>query len=148
MLAFKRTMYEKERNTLAQLRAERLSVELRRDSTERQFLERDAAFRQKAAEGGVGITEVTALSYQRESADGLIAALQEEMDRLEVEIEKQLVIVVALDKEVKSLEKLREKQWEEYQAETIREENERILEMVSSRFAAEQKENAESRQDD
>ena len=64
------------------------------------------------------------------------------------EIEKQLVIVVALDKEVKSLEKLREKQWEEYQAETIREENERILEMVSSRFAAEQKENAESRQDD
>ncbi|MGD9560559.1 MAG: flagellar export protein FliJ [Oscillospiraceae bacterium] len=140
MLSFKRTMYEKERNTLAQLRAERLSVEQRRDNTERQMLEKHAAFRQKAATEGVRIDEVTSMSFHRESADHLITLLEMEMARLDVEIEKQLEIVMALDKEVKSLEKLREKQWEEYTAESIREENERILEIVSGRFVQTQSE--------
>lgn len=140
MLAFKTTMYEKERNTLAQMRAERLTVFTRRQNTERQALERDAAFREKAAAEGVRLAEVTAVNYQRESADRLCELLDAELLRMDEAIEAQLQVVIALDKEVQSLEKLREKQWEEYQAEAAREEQERILELVSRKFSDEQAE--------
>ncbi|MDL2327166.1 hypothetical protein LJC64_00690 [Ruminococcaceae bacterium OttesenSCG-928-A11] len=135
-------MYEKERNTLAQLRAERLVLYSRRENTERQMLAADAAFREKAATEGVRIEAVTAQAYKRESADALCKSLDIDIARKDVEIEAQLQVVVALDKEVKSLEKLRETQWEEYLAEAAREENERILEIVSNKFAGEQAEAA------
>ena len=144
MLGFKRSMYEKERNTLALMRAERAALQARRDATERQMLAMDAEFRQKAATEGVRIDEVTALSYHRTNSDRLIEQLEGEIARMDVAIEKQLLVVIELDKEVKSLEKLRERQWEEYQAEAVREERERILEIVSGRFAQLQREAEEA----
>ncbi len=144
MLGFKRSMYEKERNTLALLRAERAALQARRDDTERQMLAMDAEFRQKAAAEGVRIDEVTALSYHRTNSDRLIEQLEGEIARMDAAIEKQLLVVIELDKEVKSLEKLRERQWEEYQAEAAREERERILEIVSGRFAELQREAEET----
>ncbi|MDL2293595.1 hypothetical protein LJC60_03080 [Ruminococcaceae bacterium OttesenSCG-928-D13] len=142
MLGFKRTLYEKERNTLAQLRAERLVLFTRRENTEHQMLASDAAFRDKAATEGVRFAEVAAQAYKRESADALCKSLDLDIANKDVEIEAQLQVVIALDKEVKSLEKLRESQWDEYVAELAREENERILEIVSNKFASEQAEAA------
>ena len=140
MLAFKETMYEKERNYLAQLRAERLVVFNRREGTERQMLADDAAFRRKAAEDGVKMADVTAQNFKRRSAMMLCELLDEELVQMDEAIEKQLQIVIVLDKEVKSLEKLREKQWEEYLADAAREESERILELVSGRYVEDQAE--------
>lgn len=139
MLGFKQTLYEKERNTLAQLRAERLALEMRRDAAQAQMMQMDADFRQKAATDGVRIDEVRQLSFHRDNADKLIKQFDQDLARMDVEIEKQLQVVIALDKEVKSLEKLRESQWEEYQRKAAKEENDRILEIVSSRFAENQK---------
>ncbi|MDL2219607.1 flagellar FliJ family protein [Ruminococcaceae bacterium OttesenSCG-928-O06] len=144
MLAFKRTMYEKERNTLAQLRAERYALQSRRDETERQMLQRQAEFQQKAAAGAVGIEEVKKTSFYRENAHNLILQLEGETAQKDIEIERQMQVVIELDKEVKSLEKLRERQWEEYQADSMREENERILEIVSGRFVEKQREGDEA----
>lgn len=146
ILGFKQTLYEKERNMLAQLRNERLMLETRRDDTLNQFLRMDASFREKAANGGVRIDEVTSLSFHRDNADRLVKQLDEEIAAKDVEIEAQLKIVIELDKEVKSLEKLREKQWEEYVADTMREENERIMEMVSGRYVDNQREIVEAEQ--
>ena len=143
ILNFRKTLYEKERNMLAQLRVERATLQDRRDSTEQQFLSRDVAFREKAATGGVRVEEVNQLNFHRESADSLIDELEGMIARKDIEIERQLQIVIELDKEVKSLEKLREKQWEEYSAEAAREEQDRILEMVSGKFAQQQREQAE-----
>ncbi len=138
MLGFKRTLYEKERNILSQLRAQRLALEVRRDETQRQVLEKDAAFRQKAATEGARIDEVNSLNYHRDNADKLVKQLDGEMAELDVKIEAQLKIVMQLDQDVKGLEKLREKQLDEYNAAAMREEQERILELISGRFAEEQ----------
>ncbi len=139
VLNFKRTLYDKERNTLAQLRAERFRVEERRDATVQQMAAMTDEFQQKAAAGGVGIGEVNKLNFHASNADMLVRELEREMARLEILIEKQLQIVIELDKEVKSLEKLREAQWDEYVAESMREEQQRILEIVSGRFAEAQR---------
>ncbi len=138
MLGFKRTMYEKERSMLAQLRAEQAALQQRRDDTENQMLQLDAEFRHKAATEGVSIDEVTRVSFHRDNSDKVIKQFDIDIAKMEVAIAKQLEIVVALDKEVKSLEKLREQQWEEYQAQAAREETERILELVSRNFVDEQ----------
>lgn len=143
ILAFKQTMYDKERNTLAQMRAERLAVEIRKDDTKAQRRQRSDEFNEKAAQG-ISVDEVNEYNFLQESAARLIEVLELDLYRRDIEIEKQLVVVVELDKEVKSLEKLRERQWEEYQADAAREEQQRILEIVSGRFAEEQREAAAS----
>lgn len=139
VLGFKRTLFEKERSTLAHMRAERAALQQRRDGAERQLLSGDAAFRAEAAKG-VRIDAVRAHVFCQDSAKRLITGLDEAIVRKDAEIEKQLQVVVALDKEVKSLEKLREHQWEAHRAEEAKEERERILEIVSGRFAAGQRE--------
>ena len=143
MLAFKTTMYEKERNALAQLRAERLTVEQRRDNILLQMAQADAEYRRKAAEGGIPAEEVRQLALKKQSSDALVEMLEAEMARLDVEIERQLQVVIELDREVKSLEKLREAQWAEWQEEYTREEKERILELVSRRYVDDQAAQAE-----
>ncbi len=134
MLAFKTTLYEKERNTLAHLRARRLAAEQRRDDVALQMAEAAAAYRRKAADTGVAAGEVHQLAQKKQSSDAVIEMLQAEMAKLDAEIEKQLQVVIALDREVKSLEKLREAQWNEWQEDYAREERERILELVSRRY--------------
>ncbi len=138
ILGFKQTMYEKERNVLAQLRMQRATLEKRREDTQAQMLRVDAEFRKKAAEQGVRIQEVTRVSFHRESSDKLIKVLSVQIKQMDDAIEKQLKIVMELNKEVKSLEKLRESQWDEWQADFAREERERILELVSGRFVERQ----------
>lgn len=140
ILGFKRTLYEKERNILAQLRAERAGLQQRRDATEAQMIAIDAQFRAKAANGGVRVEEVNQVNYHRDNSDKLIHQLEDEIAQKDEEIEKQLRIVIELDQDVKGLEKLREKQWEEYSAEAAREEQERVMELVSSQYIEEQKE--------
>lgn len=133
MLGFKRTMYERERNVLLQLRAEKVALEQRRDEVNRRLSQLEQDY-QRQAEQGVTMLEVMKISYYRQSGQRVIDQLQVEMDKKEAEIEKQLLVVVELDKEVKSLEKLRESQWEEYQMQEAAEEKERILELVSRQY--------------
>ena len=134
ILAFKRTLYEKERNELARLRAERNAIEQRKENTIQQVLEMDARFREKAASGGVKVEDINTLSYHRDNSDKLVKQLKIEIQEKDILIEKQLVIVIELDQDVKSLEKLREKQWEDYTLAAMREEQDRIMEIVSSKF--------------
>ncbi len=134
MLAYKESLYEKERNELARLRRERVEVEQRRDDTREQAYAVDREYRRKAAAEGVTADEVAAVDYQRRAAQYLIEQFEVQMKDLDVRIERQLEVVVQLDRDVKSLEKLKEKKWEEYQAEANKEEQERIAELVSMKF--------------
>lgn len=138
MLAFKQSLYEKERNELIRLRAARNELERRRDETRQQMLVMDEEFRQRAA-AGVSYEQVTSQSFHRENADKLVKQLEAEMAKLDVEIEQQLRVVIQLDQDVKGLEKLREKQFAEYSAAAAKEEQERIAEMVSNKFIEEQR---------
>lgn len=138
MLSFKRTIYEKERNALAQLRAQKVALEQRKETTIEQTLQLDEQFRNKAATGGITAQDVTAQTYHRENAGRLVKHLDVDIGKMDVLIEQQLKVVIQLDKDVKGLEKLREKQWEEYNMEAMKAEQERISELVSSKFIEEQ----------
>lgn len=140
ILNYKRSLYEEARNELARLRHERLTLEQRRDDTEHQIRRRETEFHEQAA-AGIHMDEVQSYNYYRQSAEYLIEQLDEAIAAKDIEIEKQLEIVIELDKDVKGLEKLREKQWEEYMEETRREEAERISEIVSTKFIETQREN-------
>ena len=141
MLAYKESLYEKERNELARLRRERVEVEQRRDATQAQEYAADREYRRKAAAEGVTADEVAAVNYQRRAARYLVEQLEMQMRDLDVRIERQLEVVVQLDRDVKSLEKLKEKKWEEYQFEANKEEQERIAELVSMKFIEDSREN-------
>lgn len=131
ILGFKRTLYEKERNELARLRALRLQTLEHKEDVQNQMALREQDFREKAREG-VGREEISSLQVYRNSTDYLVKHLEEEIAKLDEAIAKQLQVVIELDRDVKGLEKLREKQLEEYQLEAAREERERILELVST----------------
>lgn len=139
ILSYKRSLYEEARNELARLRHERATLEQRKEDTRRQILTREAEFHEKAARG-IPMDEVQSYNYYRESAEHLIEELDAAIAAKDVEIEKQLEIVIQLDQDVKGLEKLREKQWNEYMDEARREENERILEIVSTKHIEAQRE--------
>ena len=141
MLVYKESLYEKERNELARLRRERVEVEQRRDDTQAQAYAVDREYRRKAAAEGVTADEISAVNYQRTTARYLVEQLELQMRDLDVRIERQLEVVVQLDRDVKSLEKLKEKKWEEYQIEANKEEQERIAELVSTKFIERTKEN-------
>ncbi len=121
MLSYKHSLYEKERNELARLRRERLDKEHHRDNVLKQVAEKEAQL-YKDMEKGLSVTEVKQMGYYRDNADTLVQLLETQMHELDIEIEKQLAIVIALDQDVQSLEKLREKQWDEYLAQVRREE--------------------------
>lgn len=133
ILAFKRTLYEKERNALAQLRAQRAALEQKKEDTIAQTLQLDAEFRTKA-KTGVAIHDITALNYHRANAELLVKQLNKDMAVVDIAIEQQLKVVIQLDKDVKGLEKLRESQMEEYTTQAMKEEQERISELVSNKF--------------
>lgn len=139
ILNYKRSLYEEARNELARLRHERATLEQRKEETRRQIFSKEAEFHEKAA-NGIPMDEVQAYNCYRESAEHLIEELDVAIAAKDLEIEKQLEIVIQLDKDVKGLEKLREKQWEEYMDEARHEENERILEMVSTKHIETQRE--------
>ncbi len=130
MLSYKHSLYEKERNELARLRSKRLETEHHRDSVLQQVAEKEAQL-YNHMDKGLSVTEIRQMGYYRDNADALVQLLEAQMRELDVEIEAQLAIVIALDQDVQSLEKLREKQWDEYLAEARREEAERISELVS-----------------
>ncbi|MDL2252724.1 flagellar FliJ family protein [Ruminococcaceae bacterium OttesenSCG-928-I18] len=133
MLNYKSSLYERERNELGRLRRERVELEQKLEAVQQQLHEKEVEFQQKAAHG-VRMEEVQRIAYFRENSEKLVIALKEQIAAKEIEIEKQLAIVIQLDKDVKGLEKLKEKQWEEYVAESNREEKERILELVSFKY--------------
>ncbi len=133
MLSYKSSLYERERNELARLRRERAELEARREEVRRQLAEMENDFRQRAQQG-VDVAEMQKVAYFRKNTDCLIELLTRQMMDLDVRIERQLAIVIKLDQDVQGLEKLREKQWEEYTAEANREEAERISEQVSGKY--------------
>ncbi len=141
MLSYKRSLYERERNELARLRRERVERELRKEEVGRQLTVMEAEFHEKASLG-VDVAEVQRIGYYRDNADCLIDALNQEIASFDRKIERQLAIVIQLDQDVQGLEKLREKQWGEYQAEAAREEAERISELVSGKYIEAQNEAA------
>lgn len=133
MLDYKEQLLDKEKNTLAQLRAHKQRLE---DKIDRLTAEANALGETARAESRAGITAVKLHGYEFQISNirEQIKALRVEFKTMEALVENQLKVVLAATQEVSGLEKLKEKQLEEYNYAQTKAEELVISEFISSQL--------------
>lgn len=137
MLRYKDSILEEEKNRLMQIRAEKNAVDTRIEKAEADLVQLDQERCEKASQG-ISVFELRTYAYHIENTNRHIKALIEEQEKLEKQIAKQLAVVIERTQEVSGLEKLRDKQREEYNQSVMKEEQENIMEMVTSKYIREE----------
>lgn len=135
MLHYKDALLDKEKNALMQLHAQLVNVEQNIQRAQEQIQQMDAEMKAKARKGTT-VMELRTFEFHLENARKLLKQLERDRIVIEDAVEKQRKAVVTLSQEVSGLDKLKEKQLEEYNYSVQKEEELRILELVSSKFAA------------
>lgn len=133
VLQYKDSLLEEEKNKLMEIRVRKNTVDMKIESNERELVQTDRERTEKAA-GGMTVVEMQSYSYRIETGRRLIKELMLQQKKLEIEVERQLAVVIACTQEVSGLEKLREKQLEEYNKEADKEQQLIISEMISSKY--------------
>ena len=133
MLVYQQQNLEKEKGVLGRLTAVRDELEERKRDSESiiRHIQEDIGRRQ--AQG----TTVFILKSCHSVLEGARIQLEEtadELTRAQVKVEKQRSIVTEASKEVKKLEKLKEKQLEEYRHDEAKEQQDLITEHVAGEF--------------
>lgn len=130
MLNFQSQNLEKEMGILGRMTAERDALEAqKRDMTEKAAgVQADIARREAE---GTTIFILKACFSVLESARNQLEELEEELKLLQAGLERQRQIVTEASREVKKLEKLKEKQIEEYHHGEAKEQQETIAEHVA-----------------
>lgn len=130
LLDYKDQVLSKEKNDLAALRGLRNKAEEEKQQLEETLKNSGREFADKAAEG-MTVNDITmfknfhnALIRQKKDAE-------ERMAQLDKQIQNQLDVVVRASKDVSSLEKLKDKQLEEYRFNAAKSEEQFIEEYVS-----------------
>ena len=135
---FKTQILDREKNTLAQLRVEKVQMQQQVEELDHEAVRISAEMEQKSR-SGITVLQLKGYQYQLEQMRFLRQELLKRIAEQEERIEKQLQVVLQMDQEVSGLEKLREHQWEAYgQALAKASENE-ISEFVSARAAVQMK---------
>lgn len=133
---YKEQVFDEEKNRLAQLRMQLRAVEERIDALRRAF-DRLAREMQQRQSSGVTILELRAYEMQRENIRAQLETLARERQKAEQAVQRQVQVVVAASQEVSGLEKLEEKQVEEYNY-LLNKENELVIsEFISQKLARE-----------
>lgn len=131
LLIFKEQILKKEKNELASLRAQQQAAVNERDKLEAEMHLRNSEFIQKTAAGMSAqemISEKGYLSYLVNQ----IRIYENTIIALGAKIDKQLSNVIEANKEVSSLEKLEEKQYEQYKKDVQKSEELFIDEYVTN----------------
>ena len=132
MLVYQQQNLEKEKGILARITAERDKLEDRRDKELRiRHIQEDIGQRQ------IQGTTVFILKGCYSVLEGVRIRLEEietELTRTQARAEKQRRVVTEASQEVKKLEKLKEKQMEEYRHEEAKEQQDLIIEHVAGTF--------------
>lgn len=131
---FKESVLSKEKLTLASMRAELRTIEDKLDNVNAQFAKLACEMKQ-GTQKGIKLFELQKLEYQIESSRQVIKALEKQLAAQKALVEQQLRVVMSVKSEVSGLEKLRDKQREEYDYAVAKEEAENIGELVSSQYA-------------
>lgn len=131
LLEYKNQVLDDEKGKLKALRQKRDEIESRIAEYEREFAETDRQLKEEQRTG-MKAPRLLLYDYQLESIRRQIKQLREELALAEVEVEKQIQVVVAASQEVSGLDKLEEKQLEQYQKEVAKENELVISEFVSS----------------
>lgn len=111
--SFKEQIKKREENTLASLRAEQLDKLHEKEELLKELERRNAEFIRKSEIGMTAMEMVTEKGFISYILDS-IKAKDKEISLLSAKINKQLIVVTEASREVQTLEKLEEKQFDEY----------------------------------
>ena len=128
---YKEQVLDREKNDLAHLRRqqqqyidEKTALENKLRNSNREFVERSAA--------GMSVLQLTTFKGYHQSLSAQIRELEASIAKMEEKVQRQLNVVIEATKEVSSLEKLEEKQLEEYNFKAAKAEEQFIAEYVTN----------------
>jgi flagellar FliJ protein len=131
---YKEQILDIEKNILAQLNHEKNVLIMRREQLDADYYMLCEELKQKS-KVGVMAMEVQLYQFRKD----MVKEEQKEIDLkvkiLDVKIEKQTAVVVAMKQEVEGLCKLEEKQLEEWEAELAKETENIISELISTKIS-------------
>ena len=131
MRSYKEQVLEKEKTALRQLQAEKAKIEVDIENLENHRKIREEEF--KNSKSGLMANELMLYKFHAENTRLQLNNLYEELKRAEARVDAQIKVVVNASQEVSGLDKLREKQLEEYRYLEAKEMQEEILEMVAKK---------------
>ncbi|MDR0986248.1 MAG: flagellar export protein FliJ [Ruminococcus sp.] len=128
---YREQILDREKNSLAFIHAQRVSLEDEKESARAELRRSSAEFSERA-KVGVSIMQMNVFKSYQHSLGIRIKDIDEAIIELSDRIERQLERVVAATKDVNSLEKLEERQLEDYRAELIKDDERFIAEYVNN----------------
>ncbi|MGN0586427.1 MAG: flagellar export protein FliJ [Oscillospiraceae bacterium] len=126
---YKEQVLEVEKNSLAQLRSRQQQMMDEQNELREKLKRSNEEFCEKSGKG-MTVLQITMFKGYHQSLSQQIEELEKSIEQMEVKVRKQLNVVVAATQEVSSLEKLEEKQLEEYKFMAAKEEERFISEYV------------------
>lgn len=136
MLDYKDQVLEKEKGSLSQLRGQKNKLELEIENLEDEFSNCDLRMKEETLKG-TSVLTLQSYNYMMESIRREVERLTQQCKVLDVAIEKQMKVVVKASQEVSGLDKLKEKQLEEYNHMLAKNDELMISEFISSKLIRE-----------
>lgn len=128
---YKQQVLDREKNDLAHLRRQQQQYIDEKNSLEEKLRRSNEEFCVKSAQG-MTVMQVTTFKGYHHSLSQQIKELEASIEKMEVKVQKQLGVVIEATKEVSSLDKLEEKQLEEYNFKAAKAEELFISEYVTN----------------
>jgi flagellar FliJ protein len=129
LMGYKQQILDREKNSLAQLRMQQQQLEDEKHGLEVTLTKSADEFRELSGKG-ITVMQITMFKGYHQSLRMQIKDLEESIEEMEKKVQKQLGVVVEASKEVSSLEKLEEKQLEDYKFRAAKAEEQFIADYV------------------
>lgn len=129
LMGYKKQVLDREKNSLAHLRMQQQQMQDEKEQLEAKLKKSADEFRELSSKG-ISVMQITMFKGYHQSLRMQIADLRLAIEEMEKKVQKQLGVVIDATKEVSSLEKLEEKQLEEYKAKVAKAEEQFISEYV------------------
>lgn len=127
---YKEQLLDKEKATLVQLQRERDQLAARLYHTDQYIAEKQQELQDRQTTG-ITVSDARSLRYLIEAAQAQRAELEHQLKLAIYAVEQQLKVVIALSQDISGMDKLRDKQLEEYQQLAAKEAQEEILEHIA-----------------
>ena len=134
MRDYKERLLDEEKGVLQRVKNERDAIEEAIQRLDREFAELSLKM-VKAQTQGTTIVELRRLSAQLDNVRLQQEDLKKALQKAELKVEHQMKAVIAANQEVSKLDRLQERQYEEYRHQVNKAEEDRIDEFVSQNLA-------------
>lgn len=129
LMGYKKQVLDREKNNLAHLRMQQQQMQEEKMQLEAKLRHSADEFRELSGKG-ITVMQITMFKSYHQSLRMQIKELENSIEEMEKKVQRQLGVVIDATKEVSSLEKLEEKQLEEYKFKVQKAEEQFISEYV------------------